>query len=106
MTAPKRPDVEATDNLRRLLVAYTRHDEQPTENELWCGCKDAALALKSLLAYLAHLEAENERLRDYALYDARCPCCGQEDRCLDDCTFQEDSPSGHERQTAAREALA
>lgn len=48
MTATKRPDVEL-DRLRKLLdllPPFSRAD------------------LESLLAYLAHLEAENERLRE------------------------------------------
>ena len=50
MTAPKRPDVEG---IRLALTAY--HPVEPL-----VGWTD------DLLAYLAHLEAQNERLRRFA----------------------------------------
>ena len=48
---------------------------------------------------------EIERLRQYAIVDARCPCCEQTDKCLDDCTFSADWPAGAQRTAAARAAI-
>ena len=49
---------------------------------------------------------EIDRLRNYALMDANCPCCGQDLECEDDCTFRQDVPEAdYERQCAARYAL-
>ena len=49
---------------------------------------------------------EIERLRACLSGDAECPCCQETHRCLDSCTFAEDSPDGHERMTAVRQLLA
>jgi hypothetical protein len=49
--------------------------------------------------------AEIERLREYAISDARCPCCDNAERCVDDCTFAADCPVEARRMAAARTAL-
>jgi len=49
--------------------------------------------------------AEIARLREYALADARCPCCDNAERCVDDCTFAADCPAEWQRMVAARTAL-
>ena len=48
---------------------------------------------------------ERDKLRDFALYYARCPCCQQEANCVDDCTFASDDPNAAEAMEAARAAL-
>lgn len=45
------------------------------------------------------------RLSDYAAVRATCPCCTESRRCLPDCTFATDSPSGHAVMRDARYAL-
>jgi len=51
------------------------------------------------------LRAEIARLREYALADARCPCCASTDKCEGDCTFAADCPAENRRIVAARTAL-
>ncbi len=41
--------LERTRALRGLLAAYGNTQNQPTENELWAGCKDAAIEIGWLL---------------------------------------------------------
>jgi len=48
---------------------------------------------------------ELERLRNYVLLDANCPCCRENWKCLPDCTFEEDCPDEADRMKAARYAL-
>jgi len=54
---------------------------------------------------IAKEKAAFEKLREYALADALCPCCDQTETCLDGCTFAEDCPTEAERMVRAREAL-
>jgi len=49
--------------------------------------------------------SEIARLREYALADARCPCCASTDKCEGDCTFAADCPAENRRIVAARTAL-
>lgn len=67
MTAPKRPDVEG---IRETLCDEDSHSaccmtqiDSPDGFSGECDCSVADV--ESLLAYLAHLEAENERLGRY-----------------------------------------
>ena len=46
-----------------------------------------------------------ERLRQYAMADATCPCCDSNAICEDGCTFMDDCPDEHKRMEAARFAL-
>ena len=51
------------------------------------------------------LRARVAELEKYVGFDATCPCCGRDDECVSDCTFDADDPDGHERMIAAREVL-
>lgn len=58
-----------------------------------------------LVGELSELREENARLREYALMDANCPCCGTTDVCEEGCTFADDCPNEYPRMEAARAAL-
>jgi hypothetical protein len=68
-------------------------------------CEPEATDAVSAADVIRWAVAEIERLREYAISDARCPCCEQTDKCLDDCTFAADWPAGAQRTAAARAAL-
>jgi hypothetical protein len=53
----------------------------------------------------AELRAEVERLRDFALYYARCPCCQEVETCVGGCTFASDALNDAEAMEIARAAL-
>lgn len=57
-------------------------------------------------AALSSAEGEINALREYALFDAHCPCCGATDDCVDECTFHTDCPVESKRMDLARAALA
>lgn len=46
-----------------------------------------------------------EYLRGEFEYDATCPCCGQIEKCEDECTFSEDAPGDFAEMMYAREVL-
>lgn len=48
---------------------------------------------------------EIERLRNYFVYDANCPCCQQSVECEAGCSFAEDAPEDYEKMVHAREIL-
>lgn len=50
-------------------------------------------------------KAEIERLRDFVSYYCRCPCCEQEIKCVENCTFSVDCPEGAEQMEVFRAAL-
>lgn len=49
--------------------------------------------------------AQIEKLLDFVRYYATCPCCGKDDVCTDDCTFEMDDPQSFDLMKEAREAL-
>lgn len=49
---------------------------------------------------------EVARLRDGIRHECICPCCEEEVRCIDGCTFAEECPAEHERMMYYRELLA
>ncbi len=54
---------------------------------------------------LIRLQTENERLRDYVLVRAQCPCCDELAVCHEECTFKHDCPDEYIDIEAARAAL-
>lgn len=54
---------------------------------------------KEWLDYIARLE-------DGLRFKANCPCCNENIKCDDDCTFAEDDPNGKEEMEYIRELLA
>ncbi len=45
-------------------------------------------------------------LTEFVLSLCNCPCCGQDETCVDDCTFAtDDAPIEYEQMAAARRAL-
>ena len=46
-----------------------------------------------------------EKLKDFASYYATCPCCDQNEVCLEDCTFKDDACNDSSAMEMAREAL-
>ena len=46
-----------------------------------------------------------EYLRGEFEYEARCPCCAQLEKCVDDCTFENDCPGDFLVMEHAREVL-
>ncbi|HET6497115.1 MAG TPA: hypothetical protein VFH61_17335 [Thermoleophilia bacterium] len=69
--------------------------------------RDVALAHnRAMLREFDALRADRDALREYALADAGCPCCGEEVTCIKGCTFEADCPTEHDRMAAARAALA
>jgi len=46
-----------------------------------------------------------EKLTQFAKGCAICPCCEQVEKCVEGCTFEQDSHYAYELMTAAREAL-
>jgi hypothetical protein len=55
--------IERTKTLGELLSAYADMNNQPTELELWVGCKDGGAALESAADAIEALVRENEKLR-------------------------------------------
>lgn len=41
----------------------------------------------------------------FVRYYAACPCCGNEVKCADGCTFEQDAPGDNDTMIAARKAL-
>jgi hypothetical protein len=83
-------------------------DEQPIDLD---DLKRVAVKVREMtgdnwladMVEIAHDEIA--RLREYAISDARCPCCDNAERCVDDCTFAADCPVEARRMAAARTAL-
>jgi len=46
-----------------------------------------------------------EKLVDFVRYYANCPCCDNDEKCDDDCTFEDDDAMGYGVMVHAREAL-
>lgn len=65
----------------------------------------ALAEIRRLRCEVSHFEAENERLRDYILPDAECPCCESVRECSSDCTFVFDFPDQAERMKYVRAML-
>jgi hypothetical protein len=82
---PDKPDA-----IGRIIGAYHANREAKIV-ELENRCRESS--------------SEIARLREYARADARCPCCGNAERCVDDCTFAADCPAEWQRMVAARAAI-
>jgi len=46
-----------------------------------------------------------ERMRSFVAYFANCPCCDENEKCLNDCTFKYDDTNGFDLMQQAREAM-
>ncbi len=46
-----------------------------------------------------------QRLTEFVLFLCHCRCCGQDETCVDDCTFETDTPAENAQMMAARRAL-
>lgn len=57
-------------------------------------------------AYIAHLEKENARLRQFVEAQATCGCCGEVQECKPECTMADDDPDHMAFIDTARSALA
>ena len=53
---------------------------------------------------LGAMMIEIERMREWLDGDCICPCCQETRVCLDDCSFNDDDPSGADRMAEARMA--
>ena len=89
-------DKDAAAELRRLHAecdALRAECEGRRENE------------RKFSGFMHAVMDERDKLRDFALPYAICPCCQQEANCVDDCTFASDDPNAAEAMDAARAAL-
>lgn len=101
------PDNIIAQWLDDLADAYERSiDEEDGAEEVAKRLCDAAAAFRAKDERIGELERRVKELRNYALMDANCPCCGQDAICEDECTFADDCPSDFPRMVAARAALA
>lgn len=69
-------------------------------NRVCLACHGARLA-----GDMRQIEEQNSRMREWLIGDCNCPCCEQDQHCLDGCTFANDSPAGAERMAGARKAV-
>lgn len=46
-----------------------------------------------------------EKLSEFVRYYANCPCCDQDGKCADNCTFAHDDAVEHDVMIQAREVL-
>ena len=44
-------------------------------------------------------------MQSYLMFDATCPCCEKQDKCVSGCTFAEDAPGDAGRMAAIRAVL-
>ena len=44
-------------------------------------------------------------MQDWLLFDATCPCCEKQDKCVSGCTFAKDAPGDAARMAAIRAVL-
>lgn len=51
------------------------------------------------------MSTRENRLEDFALLYASCPCCEGTETCDEECTFASDCPNEHTRMLMARDAL-
>lgn len=66
---------------------------------------DATIEPMYSQAYVQELVQRCERMAAHIEYEATCPCCTESKTCLEGCTFETDSPMGHQKMSAARMAL-
>lgn len=50
-------------------------------------------------------EQKIEKLVAFVSYYANCPCCNQDEECIEDCTFEDDDPNAYDVMQQAREVL-
>lgn len=62
-------------------------------------------SLEKLIISTESQQQKIEKLEAFVSYYANCPCCDQNEECLEGCTFKEDLPDDYALMQDAREAM-
>ncbi|MFA7250078.1 MAG: hypothetical protein WC273_10655 [Dehalococcoidia bacterium] len=92
------------DAIRAACEEHAANETARLRMEL--ACAKPLYSRRQLEDRHAQMRAAGEALATFFSGECECPCCGEAEECLPDCTFAEDCPLDAEGMDATRAALA